>query len=180
MVAQEDVMTAQQLLEARNLGPCELVCGRLVRLPYTQWREGLIASRLLGFLFDFVKPRALGVLVGGRTGFQIGWDPDTVRTAQVAFVCCDRIPSERETGYFQGPPDLAVEVVSPNDRADELLSKVQDWLAAGCRTVWVVDPNSQTISVYRGSHETKLLTVDDELTDEELLPGFRLPLSEVF
>ena len=96
------------------------------------------------------------------------------------FIRADRVPRVRTRGYFQGPPDLAVEVVSPNDRAGELLAKVQDWLAAGCRAVWVVDPTSQTISVYRGSHETTLLTVDDELTDDEILPGFRLPVIEVF
>ena len=180
MVATADLMTAQQLLEARNLGPCELVCGRLVILPYTPWQEGLIASRLLGCLSRFVKHEVLGVAVGGRTGFQIGHDPDMVRTADVAFIRSDRIPCEGTEGYFQGPPDLAVEVVSPNDRAGELLAKVQDWLAAGCRAVWVVDPTSQTVSVYRGLRETTLLTVDDELTNDELLPGFRLPVAQLF
>ena len=72
-----------------------------------------------------------------------------------------------------------MEVVSPTDLAGELWAKVQDWLATGCRAVWVVDPTSQTVSVYRGSRETTLLTVDDELTDDELLPGFRLSVAEV-
>ena len=86
----------------------------------------------------------------------------------------------RTRGYFDGPPDLAVEVVSPNDRAGELMTKVQDWLAAGCQSVWVADPTSQTVSVYHRSHETELLTVADELIDDEVLPGFRLSLAEVF
>jgi Uma2 family endonuclease len=86
----------------------------------------------------------------------------------------------RTRGYFQGPPDLAVEVMSPSDRAGEVLAKVQDWLAAGCRAVWVVDPTSQTVSAYRGSHETALLTVADALTDDDILPGFRLPVAEIF
>ena len=131
-------------------------------------------------LFNFVKQSRLGVVTAAETGFQIGHDPDTVRAPDVGFIRMDRVPRVRTRGFFVGAPDLAVEVVSPNDRAGELLAKVQDWLAAGCHTVWVVDPTSQTVSVYRGSRETTLLTVDDELTDDELLPGFRLPVADVF
>ena len=149
-------------------------------LSYTGFQHGLIASRIFTRLSSFAKERSLGMVLGAKTGFQIARDPDTVRTADVVLIRSDRIPHERTTDYFQGPPDLAVEVVSPTDRAGDLLTKVQDWLAAGCRAVWVVDPTSQTISVYRGSHETALLTVADELTDENLLPGFRLPVTEIF
>jgi len=127
-----------------------------------------------------VTQKRLGVVTAAETGFQIGNDPDTVLAPDAAFIRAERVPRVRTRGYYQGAPDLAVEVVSPNDRAGELLAKVQDWLAAGCRTVWVVDPTSQTVSVYRGSHETTLLTVDDELTDAELLPGFHLPVADVF
>ena len=90
------------------------------------------------------------------------------------------MPRVRTRGFFQGPPDLAVEVVSPHDRPGELLAKVRDWLAAGCQVVWVVDPTPQTITVYRGSHEPAMLNNTDELIDEAVLPGFRLAVAEAF
>ena len=75
MAITADITTAQQLLDAQNLGPCELVCGRLAMLPYTPWREGLVASHILGHLSGFVKRSELGVVVGGRTGFRSAMIP---------------------------------------------------------------------------------------------------------
>jgi len=180
MPTAQEITTAQQLLEAPDLGPCELVRGKLVMLSPGGFEHGVIAGNVHGCLARFVKQRSLGIVIAAATGFQIGHDPDTVRAPDVGFIRSDRVPQIRTRGYLQGPPDLAVEVLSPTDRAGELLAKVQDWLAAGCRAVWVVDPTSQTVSVYRGSRETTLLTIADEVTDEELLPGFRLRLAEVF
>ena len=120
------------------------------------------------------------MVTAAETGFQIGHDPDTVRAPDVGFIRADRVPRVRTRGFFQGPPDLAVEVVSPTDRAGEVLAKVRNWLAAGCQVVWVADPTSQTITVYRGSHEPVMLTNVDELTDDAFLPGFRLAVADVF
>jgi Uma2 family endonuclease len=180
MATVQEITTAEQLLEAPDLGRCELVRGELVMMSPAGYEHGDVAGRVHGFLFHFVRQNGLGTVTAAETGFQIGHDPDTVRAPDVGFVCAERVPRVRTRGYFQGPPDLAVEVVSPSDRAGELLAKVQDWLAAGCRAVWVVDPTSQTVSVYRASHETSLLTVADALSDDELLPGFRLPVAEIF
>jgi len=180
MAAVHEITTAQQLLEAPDMGPCELVRGRLVMGSYMEWQHGLVASRMLLELSSFVNQQSLGIVLAGKTGFQIGHDPDTVRAPDVGFIRSERVPRVRTRGYFEGPPDLAVEVVSPTDRAGELLAKVQDWLSAGCRAVWVVDPTSQTVSIYRGSRETAMLSVADELTDDEVLPGFRLPVAELF
>lgn len=173
-------MTAEQLFASPSLGRCELVRGELVMMSPAGFEHGVIAGEIYGHLFNFVKQNRLGVVTAAETGFKISQNPDTVRAPDVGFIRTDRVPKVRTRGYFAGPPDLAVEVVSPDDRAGEVLAKVQDWLTAGCRAVWVVDPTSQTISVYRGSRETALLTVDDELTDDDILPGFRLPVAEVF
>jgi Uma2 family endonuclease len=180
MATVQGITTAQQLFEAPDLGPCELVRGELVMMSPAGYEHGVIAGEMYGHLFNFVKQNRLGVVTAAETGFVIGRDPDTVRAPDVGFIRANRVPRVRTQGYFPGPPDLAVEVVSPTDRAGEVLAKVQDWLAAGCRTVWVVDPTSQTVSVYRGSHEASLLTVADELTDDDILPGFHLPVAEVF
>jgi Uma2 family endonuclease len=180
MATAQEITTARQLFEAPNLGRCELVRGELVMMSPAGYEHGAIAGRVHGHLFRFVTEKGLGIVTAAETGFRIGRDPDTVRAPDVAFICAARVPRERTRGYFPGPPDLAVEVVSPDDRAGEVLAKVRDWLSAGCQAVWVVDPTSQTASVYRGPHDTAMLTAADELTDDTLLPGFHLPLADVF
>ena len=110
--------------------------------------HGWIVTNVTVPLAVFVKQRSLGRVFGAETGFRIGHDPDTVR-ADVAFVTAMRVGVELPPGFFPGPPDLAVEVLSPDDRAGEVLAKVQDWLDAGCRAVWVVDPRTRTVTVYR-------------------------------
>jgi Uma2 family endonuclease len=115
-----------------------------------------------------------------ETGFQISRDPDTVRAPDVAFVRAERLPAAEPLGFFPGAPDLAVEVLSPSDRAGEVLAKVQDWLEAGCRAVWVVDPHTQTISDYRSRSEVVVFSGADTLTGGTVLPGFSVSLPEIF
>jgi Uma2 family endonuclease len=180
MTATLEIMTARQLLDSPELGRCELLRGECLQMSPAGYEHGVIAGRIHTRLAVFAEQQALGLVTAAETGFQIAHDPDTVRAPDVGLVLTARVPRPRTRGYFQGPPDLAVEVLSPTDRAGELLAKVREWLAAGCRVVWVVDPTSQTISVYRDSRETSLLTTDDVLTAEDILPGFRLPVSDVF
>jgi Uma2 family endonuclease len=91
-----------------------------------------------------------------------------------------RVPAEPVKGFFQGAPDLAVEVLSPDDRAGEVSAKVWDWLDAGCHGVWVVDPRTRTITIYRSRREIVVLSNTDSLADDQLLPGFRLSVAAVF
>jgi Uma2 family endonuclease len=88
--------------------------------------------------------------------------------------------SPHSKGFFPGPPDLAVEVISPDDRDSEVLAKVQNWLDAGCRVVWLVDPRRQTVQVFQGRGEAAVLHLSDTLCGEPLLPGFSLAVAEVF
>ena len=120
------------------------------------------------------------MVVTAEAGFRIAHDPDTVRAPDVAFVRAERIPPGGVKGFFQGPPDIAVEVVSPNDRASEVMAKAQDWLQAGCPLVWVVDPETRTISVYRSRSEISVLNETDTLTGGDVLPGFSVAVAEIF
>ncbi len=179
-VQEIEITTAEGLLNAPDPGRCELVLGELVMMSPAGFEHGVVAGRVYGHLFIFVQQNQLGLVTAAETGFQIGHDPDTVRAPDVGFIRADRVPLVRTRGFFQGAPDLAVEVVSPGDRAGDLLAKVRDWLSAGCQSVWVVDPTSQTVSIYRGSHEPAMLTDADVLADDVVLPGFRLPVAQIF
>ncbi len=144
------------------------------------FEHGRIVIGISGALFKFLEQNPLGVLTGAETGFQIAHHPDTVRASDVGFVCSARVPEEPVKGFFPGAPDLAVEVLSPDDRAGEVLAKVWDWLDAGCHGVWVVDPRTRSITIYRSRREVAVLSNADFLTDEQLLPGFRVSVAMVF
>lgn len=142
--------------------------------------HGRFASKIVAALENYVARHKSGVVATAETGFQIVHDPDTVRAPDVAFVRVERIPSGGVKGFFPGAPDLAVEVVSPTDLANEVAAKVQEWLRTGCRMVWVVDPENRSVTVHRSLTEITVLTVADTLTAGELLPEFSMPVAKVF
>ena len=180
MAITEHITSAEQLLSAQGLGRCELVQGELIMMSPAGAEHGWIAVNAAVPLAMFVKKHALGAVFGAGTGFQTAHDPDTVRAPDVAFVRAERIGAELGPGFFPGAPDLAVEVLSPDDRAGEVLAKVQDWLASGCRGVWVIDPRTRTVTAYRSRSEIVVLKESETLSGGDLLPGFALPVAEIF
>lgn len=180
MATTRTITTAEQLLQAAGLGRCELVRGELIMMTPAGFRHGCVAGSISRVLGNYVSEHLLGVVTGAETGFHIHRDPDTVRAPDVAFVRAQRVPATQPTGYFPGPPDLAVEVLSPGDRASELLAKVQDWLEAGCQVVWVADPKTQTLTVYKKGGEHLVLTPDQMVDAGEVVPGFRVAVRELF
>jgi Uma2 family endonuclease len=180
MATVENITTAKQLLAAGDIGRCELVRGELIMMSPAGSEHGWIVTNFTVPLGMFVKQHSLGRVFGAETGFCIGHDPDTVRAPDVAFVTTGRIGGKLARGFFPGPPDLAVEVLSPDDRAGEVLAKVQDWLDAGCLAVWVADPRTRTVTVYRSRSQIVVLGESETLSGGDLLPGFSLPVSELF
>ncbi len=183
------ITTAEQLLEAeelgllraKGLGRCELVRGELVTVVSPAGVEhGRIVSRIDSRISQFVEQRRLGIVTTAGPGFQIACDPDTVRAPDVAFIRAERVPTSPLMEFFLGAPDLAVEVVSPSDRATELLAKVQDWLEAGCRAVWVIDPLQRTAWICRSDKLMAILHASDVLPGDDILPGFSVPVAEIF
>ena len=142
--------------------------------------HGWVVMNIAAPLAVFVKQRSLGRVFGAETGFWIERDPDTVLAPDVAFVTAQRTSGKLAAGFFTGPPDLAVEVLSPGDRAGEVLAKVQKWFDAGCRAVWVADPRTRTVTVCRSRREIVVLGESETLSGGDLLPNFSLPVSDVF
>lgn len=158
----------------------ELVRGQLVVREPPGSRHGAIAATLTYYLSAFVRPRNVGIVFAQDTGFHIEHDPDTVRAPDVAFVSADRADQIPSAGYAKLAPDLAVEILSPDDRPAEVLAKVADWLGAGTRLVWVVDPQRSTVGVYRQDGSLSSLEQNDTLDGEDVLPGFTCPVGSLF
>ncbi len=178
----ERLMTAGELLALPDDGwKYELIEGRLVRVsPSSTWSSAVSANALT-LINGFVRPRRLGVCGDADWGFVLGTDPDLVRSPDVAFVSAERIPaSGLPKGFWHGAPDLAVEVRSPSDRTADVLRKVAEFLEAGTRLVWVLDPERRSAVVYRADGTVAAFGADGILDGEDVLPGFSLALAEVW
>lgn len=156
----------------------ELVRGLLVVRELPGMRHARVAMDLALALGAHVRAAALG-RVYAEAGFKLASNPDTVRGPDVAFIRRDRIPDPEPTGFAHFAPDLVVEVISPGDRAGEVLAKVADWLSAGTRLVWVVDPERRLARVYRLDGSEPIVTADGTLDGEDVLPGFACPLASI-
>jgi len=157
----------------------ELVRGLLVVRELPGMRHARVAMDLALALGAHVRAAALG-RVYAEAGFKLASNPDTVRGPDVAFIRRDRIPDPEPTGFAHFAPDLVVEVISPGDRAGEVLAKVADWLSAGTRLVWVLDPARRVARVYRDDGTEQILTADESLDGGDVVPGFSCPVGEIF
>ena len=156
----------------------ELVRGRLiVREPPGPW-HGNVQANICYALIAWVRPRNLGI-VTGEAGFKVEVSPDTVRGPDVAFISAARLPGVPRRGFPAFAPDLAVEIVSPGDRAGEIMDKVGQWLGGGARLVWVVDTQRTEARVFRADGSVSIVRGDENLGGEDVLPGFEVPLADV-
>jgi Uma2 family endonuclease len=181
------IITAEEFYEiAPKLGHCELVKGEIIEMAPPGLVHGEITMTIGTQLFNHVKTNKLGKVFAAETGFIVepatDGDPrDTVRGPDVAYVNQTRIPEEGfDDTWGNFPPDLAVEVVSKNDREKQVLEKVGEYLDAGVRLVWVIRPKNKTVTIYRPNGEVELLHTDDTLNGEEVVQGFSCPVSDIF
>jgi Uma2 family endonuclease len=163
----------------------ELVDGKLVERPMDA-ESSEIAAKILILLGFFLRDHPMGRLFGSDTSYQCFVDdPARVRRADVGFVRFDQLPNGKAPkGNIRAAPTLAVEVISPNDTADEVQAKVAEWLAAGVPLVWVVYPGTRTVRIHRPRSSplgaVSDLTEADAISGEEVIPGFSCPVSEFF
>jgi Uma2 family endonuclease len=153
----------------------ELAGGLLVREPRPGARHGRVQTRLARYLDVWADENRLGA-VFVESGFVLSDSPPTVRGPDASFVAGHRLPQAGDHPYPRLAPDLVVEVISPAERPAALRQKVADYLAAGVRLVWLVDPQRRSVTILRPSRERRTIGMGDGLDGEDVLPGFRLPL----
>lgn len=174
-------MTAEELLKTNIPNKrTELVRGVLIVREPSGGHHGSVAMNLAIQLGIHVQRTGAGQLFAAETGFTLFRGPDTVRAPDVAFVSRDRLPHPIPSGFPELAPDLVVEVLSPGDRAGETLAKIGDWLQAGARLVWVIDPARRIARVYRQDSTQSTITDQSQLDGEDVLPGFSCELGTIF
>lgn len=156
----------------------ELVEGRVVKMSPPGARHGAIAVRLGHLLYDYVDDRKLGVVMT-ETGYTLQRDPDTVRGPDLSFVRAERLSDGLPRGFFSGPPDFVVEIVSPDDRLRELRDKAAEYLMRGVHLVWVVDPVRKRVTQYSTGCDPVIFTIGDQLDGGNVIPGFRCDVSAI-
>lgn len=182
MSATVQTMTADELfLMPENGFLYDLVKGELRKMVPPGSEHGAITARLTIALGYYIEANDLGVVFGAETGFKLASNPDTVLAPDFAFVSNERIPlTGIPVGYWNGAPDLAVEVVSPGNTRRELEEKLSEYLAAGVRLIWIINPKQRTIVIYRANAETQTLTEQDILDGVDVVPGFQYSVAKLF
>lgn len=182
MSATTQLITAEELymMPTDNLR-AELIKGELIKMSPAGHKHGRIVVNLTAPLAQYVKTHKLGFVYGAETGFKLATNPDTVRAPDIAFVRQQQIDRIGEPeGFWPEAPDLAVEVNSPGDTVSEVENKVQEYLQAGTRLIWVVSPRLRIVTVYRSLTDIITLTEKDMLDGGDAISGFQFGVSEIF
>jgi len=174
------LLTIEELSDVVGDTPGELVDGRFVPMSPTGWPHARAEVKVSSRLAHFAEASGIGTVLGGEAGIIIRRDPDTLRGADVAYISHERLARASPGGYLDVAPELIVEIVSPNDRWTDLMAKLEDYFSIGVGLVWIVDPQRRRVSCYRSPTQLALLGPGDTLTAEPMLPGFALPVVELF
>lgn len=176
------LMTAEELMELpRGDYRAELINGELITMPLPRLPHGRAATRLGAPLAQFVWDHDLGEVYINDAGFQLTWNPDTVVGPDISFISKARLNQAADvTSYWQGPPDLAVEVYSPGYRSGKVSERISRLFSFGTKQVWIVDLKHSTVKVYRSPLDVTTFSGSDYLEAQDLFPGFRLSLDKIF
>jgi len=191
MAIQEKIRTAEDLWELSHRPEyadmrLELSEGRLIVMSPASWKHGDRALWMGRKVGNFVEEHNLGRTTAAETGYIVFKSPDPqgkdiVRAPDVGFVAAARVPDELpDAGFVPFAPDLAIEVVSPNDKLDEIDQKVAEYLKYGTRLIWVLYSKLKEVRVHAPGRETRTLRGDEILDGEDVLPGFKLSVRQIF
>jgi Uma2 family endonuclease len=177
-IAQKE-WTDEELLRIEHEGKVELVNGELILMTPAGMEQGQVRADLLTRLNAYVRRHKLGRVYDAQTGFR----PlnRNLRAPDVSFVCAERLPEGKSPkGFGHFPPDLAVEVFAPGETVDDYKDKVHEYLQWGVRLVWLVDPNTQAVTVCRPDGTRTTLTSNQVLSGEDVVPGFKCRVRTLF
>ncbi len=175
-------MTPEQFLELPDWKRYELVDGELVEMPEISTESSVIAMLIGSILSEFVRSNRLGIVAGSDATYQsFPDDPSRIRRPDVSFISRGRLSREQYSrGHTRIAPDIAIEVISPNDDYENVDVKVEEYLSAGVRLVWVINPKAQVVMVHHPDQPSSRLRIGDQLTGEDVLPGFSVAVAELF
>lgn len=176
------IMTAEDLWQLEDDEyRYDLIRGELIRMSPANYRHGILGMRIARKIADFADEHDLGEVPSSETGFVLARDPDVVLAPDAAYIRLDRVPPrDQQNRFAQLAPDLVVEVVSPSDLSRDVHTKVMEYLAAGVMIVWVVEPKTEDVTVYTPDRTARVYVTGDELDGGEILPGFKLPIADIF
>lgn len=183
MVTAQKLMTAEELIRLpTGMGKrYELIQGELRTMTPAGFQHGDITAELGSRLRTYVRAKRLGTVPAAETGYRLTSNPDTVRAPDVSFVSKARVDQVGKVkGYFPGAPDLAVEVVSPDDAAADIQAKVSEYFQAGTSLVWIIYPNTREVVVFKTTRESLVLSHQDKLEGGAIIPGFTCSVAELF
>ena len=176
---QEKLISGDELFEMGDIGPCELIAGRISPMSTTGGEHGLLEAEIIFHLKTFNRTHRTGWVLGGEAGVYTRRNPDSVRGMDAAFIAKERHPA-RLKGYLEVAPELIVEIVAPNDRWRNIQEKLREYFAIGVDTVWLVESAERVVYIYIDLDNLTRLTEEETLRGEGILAGFELPLTELF
>jgi Uma2 family endonuclease len=177
---QQKVWTESELLQLPDDGKkVELVRGEIVMSPAGIDHESIGASLLAG-LKPFARQNRLGIVLGSSAGYWM--KSGNLRSPDVSFIAKERLKGLKRPpkGFFRGAPDLAVEILSPEDSVEKVHEKIVEYFQSEAQLVWVINPEEMIVLVYHSPQPDRLLRPGEHLNGESLLPGFSLPVSDLF
>lgn len=177
----ETLVTGEMLLAMSDMGPCELVEGRIVHMGPTADDHAGYESNFDEYIKGFVRQHRLGKVRVGEVGIYIRRAPDTLRAADVAFISDARYSQRKQKrGFLDVAPDLIVEIMSPDDRWSEVTQKLGEYFSIGVRLIWVAEPRTRTVYAYRSLTDVREFKEADYLPGDDVLPGFSVLVAKLF
>lgn len=178
---QADLITIEQFEQMSFEFPVDLVKGRIEEIPPPSAAHGRVCGNIFFLLEGWARQSGAGTVTCNDSAVLVGEEPGTVRGSDVAFVRSESLPERAlPAGAFRTAPDLVVEVLSPSDEWSKVETKLDDYLAAGVKEIWVVSVDVRCVWVYRAAQPHRRLEVVDELTSPDVLPGFSCRVVDFF
>jgi Uma2 family endonuclease len=175
----EKLVTGEDLLAMGDIGPCELIDGRIVHMTPTGDEHGTIEFNLGRELSAFVRKNKLGRVTGGEVGIYIRRRPDRIRAADIAYISAKR-SARPVKGFLEVAPELVVEIMSPEDRWQDIRDKLADYFSIGVEQVWIVEPQNRKVLIFSSTTDVEEHNEGDTLRGEGALEGFAMQVAELF